>query len=608
MENMNKREEKIIELLKTGKYKKEELNLLQDSILDDLYLKHLVSSGKITVEETGKPWITYYNDRPHKFLNVNESLYENYVKANEDNLDNAAIYDSNNDRIIKHNELKQLIDAFSNGLLEYGIGDNSRVGIIILGSYEEPICLLSPNKNGSLIKYIDFLKGPGSIKEDIEKSKLNVLLMDELLLPLEPMINKNNIPVIVLNATKDYSNTKYLSFDRVLSIGASKPEKKSARTLSDVPSLVINSSGTTGIPKPIVHSNKTVNSSAQKKMFVDFPMTRDNFVFKSIPSHIGYGLINTMYSSLISGTRIILNHSNSPEEAFAYTINLLKNYKDFLNSHGFDEDSKLLLYTSPMFYRVIFDRIDLFDDLSFFGALLGAGSKMSKEELTLMKQKLQEKKCMLNICNGYGQNEQAGPVTCNDNSYNVNGSTGYPVIGTNIKVVDIDTLKELPSNVEGRILEKSDSEFLYYEGMEKETDNVRITMPDGSVWFDSKDFGYFDDKGFVYITGRASRVLIRSDFKISMDMIEGKIKSHPAVEECAIITQKTNGIDEEPIAYIILSDAFKNITIDKLINEIQNSDAKLSDVEMPVAFCFVDKLPYLSSGKIDYQKILSLHK
>lgn len=602
------RDEMIKELLKIGKYSEEELNLLQDSILNDLYLKYLILNGRLDIKDTNKPWVTYYKDRPHKFLDVEKSLYDNYVKANEDNKDGVAVYYSNNDRIIKHDELKQLVDSFSRGLLEYGIDNNSRVGIMVLGSYEEPICLLSPNKNGALIKYLDILKGPGTIKEDIEKSELNMLLMDELLLPLEPMINERNIPVVVLNATKDYSNTKYLTFDRVLSEGASKPFNKSYNTPSDEPSLIINSSGTTGIPKPIVHSNKSVNSSAQKLFFTDYPMTRDNFILKNIPSHIGLGVFTTLYSSLLTGTKIILNRNESPEEAFHYMIGLLSNYKEFLKSHNFNENDKLLMFTSPMFYRVIMQAIDGMNDLSFCGAFLGAGSKMSKEELEFMKQKLLEKKCEISICNGYGQNESAGAIALNDNSHNTFGSAGYPVIGTDVKIVNIDTFEELPPFTEGRVLEKSDSKFLYYEGMENETHKVKITMNDGSEWFDTKDLGYFDDKGFVYVSGRASRVLIRSDFKISMDAIENKIKHSPYVEECAIVTQKTNGVDEDPIAYVILKDEYKNITSEELINSIQNSEAKLSQFEMPIEFNIVDELPYLSSGKIDYQKILLKRK
>ena len=602
------REEKINELMKSGKYKLEELNLLQDAILGDLYLKHLIETGKIKKEDVNKPWVTYYKDRPYKFINVENSLYQNYVDANKDNQDGVAVYYSNNDRIIKHDELQDMIDAFSRGLLEYGIDNNARVGVMILGSFEEPICLLSPNKNGALLKYIDFLKGPGSIKEDIEKSKLNILFMDELLLPLEPIINDNNIPVVVLNATKDYSNTKYLSFDKVLSEGASKPLNDSYNTSCDDPSLIINSSGTTGIPKPIVHSNKTVNSATQKLFFTDYPMTRDNFILKNIPSHIGLGSFTTLYSSLLSGTKIILNRTENPEQAFEYMIGLLMNYKDFLKSHDFNENDKLLMFTSPMFYRVIMQAIDGMDDLSFCGAMLGAGSKMSKEELNFMKQKLLEKKCKMSICNGYGQNESAGAIALNDNSHNAFGSAGYPVIGTDIKVVELDSYNEVPPFTEGRILEKTDSEFLHYEGMENETHRVKITLDDGSEWFDSKDLGYFDDKGFIFITGRTTRVLIRSDFKLSMDMIESKIKHSPFVEECAIITQKTNGIDEDPIAYVILKDEFKNVSKEELIDSIQNSETKLSEFEMPIEFNMVDELPYLASGKIDYQKILSKRK
>ena len=601
------REEKTKILLGTGLYRKEELDLLQDAILDDLYLKYMIKTGKLPIEECKKPWITYYKDRPHKFLDTDKTLYQNYVIANEDNKNGIAVYDSNTDRIIKHDELKQLIDSFARGLLEYGIDKDSRVGIVVLGSYEEPMCLLSPNKNGSLIKYLDFMKGPGSMKHDIEISNLDILLIDEQMPALEPIINEKKLPVIVLNATKDYSNTKYLSFEKVLSLGASKPSKDAYEKPVNEPALIINSSGTTGVPKPIVHSNKTIISSVQKKLFIDFPMERGNYVFKAIPSHIGFGLINTMYSSLVSGTGVILKYF-VPEAMFDYTVNLLANYKNFLKKYNLDEKSLLLIYTSPMFYRFVFDHVDQIEDLSFLGALLGAGSGMTKEELEVMKKKLLDRNSKINVCNGYGQNEFAGPVTCNDNSHNVNGSAGYPVIGTDVKVVDLDSLEEMPPFKEGRILEKAESEFLYYEGMEDETHRVKITMPDGSVWFDTKDQGYFDDNGFVYVTGRASRVLIRQDLKISIEAIENKIKSHPAVKECAIVTQKTNGIDEDPIAYIILSDDFKGMNSAQLVYWIQTSNSKLSEFEMPIEFNIVDNLPYLGSGKVDYQKVLSMHK
>ena len=594
------RNEKIEGLLSTGIYKAEELNLLQDSILDDLYLKFLIVNHKVNKEEVEKPWVNYYRDRPYKFMNVLDSLYQNYVDANIDNQDGVAIYDANYNRTIKHDELKQLTDAFSNGLQEYGIGENSKIAIIINGTYEEPICLLGPNKNHSLIRYIDFTKNPVDIMHDIESFNPDALIMDEMFLPLEKFINTNKKLVIVLNSKEKHFDSNYVSFDDVLSLGASRQENNVSKLISSKPSVVINSSGTTGLSKPIVHSNKTINSVTQKLLFNDYPLQRGNFIFKSVPSHIGLGLITTMYSSLISGTGVIISQGISPEQSIEEAIKYLSGFKHFLKSNNFSEDSKLLEFFAPMFVRIIEQNHMAFEDLSYVGAMLAAGSKMSKEELERQTNLFKQKGLTVPICNGYGQNEFAGAVALNDNTSNVNGSAGYPVIGTEIKVIDMNTKKELKPYEEGRIIEKGDSKFIEYYNMPLETQDSKINY-NGEEWFDTKDLGFFDRNGHIFITGRVSRVLIRYDVKISMDKIENKIKDNSYVKNCAIVGLDYNN-EEVPYAFVELNEGVY-LSIEELKDVIQNSSGKLNDLEMPVDFRIVESIPCLSNGKIDYNKL-----
>ena len=594
------RQEKTQILLSTGLYKKEELDLLQDSILDDLYLKYLIVNGKVKKEDVSKPWVTNYQDRPHKFLNVNQSLYQNYVEANEDNQQGVAIYDINHDRIIKHNELLQLIDAFSNGLQELGIGEDSKVSIIINGSYEEPMCLLSPNKNKSLVRYIDFTKNPTDVLHDIEMFEPDLLIMDEMFLPMEPFANVKKKPVIVLNSKMKCNNSNYILFEDMLKLGASRQTNESNESISSKPSVIINSSGTTGLSKPIVHSNQTINSVTQKLFFSDYPMKRGNFAFKSIPSHIGLGLMTTLYANLISGTGIMLSNVESPEQSIEEAIKCLASFKQFLQSHNFDKNSQLLEFFAPMYVRIIEQNHMAFNDLSYVGGILSGGSKMTEEELKRQTTLFRKKGLKVPICNGYGQNEFAGAVALNDNTSNVNGSAGYPVIGTEIKVIDMNTKKELEPFKEGRIIEKGDSKFLEYFNMPQETENAKIIF-NGEEWFDTKDLGYFDNNGHVFITGRVSRVIIRYDVKISMDKIENKIKNNKYVKNCAIVGLEYND-EEVPYAFVELNDGVI-LSNEELIEIIQNSDGKLNHLEMPIAFRIIEHLPLLSNSKIDYKTL-----
>ena len=146
--------------------------------------------------------------------------------------------------------------------------------------------------------------------------------------------------------------------------------------------------------------------------------------------------------------------------------------------------------------------IDKFNDLSHLKGILLGGSKMTESELNTMNKLFAEKGLTVPICNGYGQNEMAGAVALNTIQHNKNGSAGFPTYGTDIRIVDRNTLKDVPFNTSGLILEKSDSRFLYYLNMPEKTKRSTIILSDGSEWYDSTDIGYMDEDGFLFITGR----------------------------------------------------------------------------------------------------------
>lgn len=106
-----------------------------------------------------------------------------------------------------------------------------------------------------------------------------------------------------------------------------------------------------------------------------------------------------------------------------------------------------------------------------------------------------------------------------------------------------------------------------------------------------------DDEGFLFISGRVGRIIIRQDFKVLIDTIEDKIKQHKNVKECAVIPVQAK-IDEEPIAFIIAQDTS---IIQSTITELEGEQYQLSELEKPSRYIVLDKIPYLGSGKIDYQ-------
>lgn len=558
----------------------------------------MTDNNNILMRDMDKPWTKFYIDPPIKTLSCEKTLYETYVECNKDNWDGVAYFTK--DKAVTHYSFKKAVDDFASGIYQLLQTGDVRVGAL-LNCYEEaPISLLAVNKIGGVIKFIDFTKGINDIIENIIKSHFDALIIDENFMELVKAANVNNMPTIIVRASADYNNKECISFENVIKKG-STIQGITSTFFPQKPVLIISSSGTTGAPKPIVHSNETVNMAVNKILYTDLLVNRKNVMINAIPPFIGLGIVTTVYTSLISGMGLIFIGGIGPEDSVVNTGKFIREFHIFRNKFNLNEHTKLNIFAAPIFYRYIASCDDI-KDLSFVGGMLSAGSRMGKDELDRINLFFSVRGCDLPVCNGYGQNEMCGAVSLNSISHNVNGSGGYPTIGTNVKILDPSTKKEVPIGQEGKICEQSTSQFLCYEEMENETKNAFIYLDDGSKWFDTKDLGYMDNEGFIHITGRMTRVIVRQDMKLFADGIENKIKSHSNVIDCAVIAKQTD-VDEEPIAFIKVRE---NTDMERVIGEIQIGANSLSDLEMPVQFITVNEIPYLGSGKVDYMSLKKL--
>lgn len=548
-----------------------------------------------------KSWEGRYFKNPDADFNLKSTLYATYANFAEKHLDDKALYVNDTEKWYTHRELLGLINKASNGFHSLGINMNSKVGVFLNGSIEEAVTLLALNKLGAVSKYIDYLKSIPAMKHSLKETKLDLLVMDECFLPLEKLINDDGIKVVVANTKNNYRDNKYISYKKLYKENNLYNNTVTSPYVDEKPTIMINSSGTTGEPKPIVHTDYSVNAAAQKMLYTDYPLKTGHVLLKIIPSYIGLGLITSLYTGLISGVQVVLAGGDSPQDLAAKTALFTKNFKKFKEINHLDKNASLNIFAAPAFMRAIIQTPEI-TDLSFIGSMLAAGSKMTKEELDDLDRIAVKKGCKVPICNGYGQNEMAGAVTLNLINHNVNGSAGFPTFGSNVIVVNPETKEILPPNNIGLILECCNSKFIEYENLKEKTKMAYITLSDGSRWFNSHDLGYMDENGFLYITGRTSRVVIRSDLKISLDDIERKIVTLSYIVNCATIVPEHGGSEEKIIAFIQAES--NNLT--DIINRIKTANI-LSEYEMPSEFLLVECLPYKTNGKIDYETLKKLY-
>ncbi len=117
---------------------------------------------------------------------------------------------------------------------------------------------------------------------------------------------------------------------------------------------------------------------------------------------------------------------------------------------------------------------------------------------------------------------------------------------------------------------------------------------DAAGWFPTKDRGYLDEKGFLFLEGRDDDVIVRGGENISPGEIEDVLLDHPAVAEAAVVAVADKQWGEAVAAAIVLKGG-KTASAAELQGWVKE---RLRSSRVPVEIRFRDQLPYNETGKL----------
>ena len=113
-------------------------------------------------------------------------------------------------------------------------------------------------------------------------------------------------------------------------------------------------------------------------------------------------------------------------------------------------------------------------------------------------------------------------------------------------------------------------------------------------WLKTGDLGYFDDDGFLFLTGRSSDMIKTGANRVSPAEIEDVISRFHGVAEVGAYAIADN-ILGQAVAAAIVPEKGKELDIQEIQRECLNS---LSSFKVPKTIRFVESLPKTSSGKL----------
>src|SRR6266545_2169725 len=236
-------------------------------------------------------------------------------------------------------------------------------------------------------------------------------------------------------------------------------------------------------------------------------------------------------------------------------------------------------------------------DVGSLRALMVSGSPISPRRLAAAVERLGPV-----VYQGYGQTEAGNiamltPTDIAAGPDRVLGSVGRPHPQVEVSVRD-EAEREVDRGRTGEIYVRAPYQMTRYWGQEEETQD---TLRDG--WLRTRDLGYQDADGFLYLVGRTRDVIMVNAMVVYAGPIEQVLIRHPDVAEAYVAGAPDERSGEAVHAFVVL-DGRRTPDLDALTALVR---AELGEDSVPRTITVVPGVPMAATGKPDKRALLAMH-
>jgi acyl-CoA synthetase (AMP-forming)/AMP-acid ligase II len=332
---------------------------------------------------------------------------------------------------------------------------------------------------------------------------------------------------------------------------------------------IIYSSGTTGLPKGIVHDHACREAWASDMAVpLRYHSGARTLVNLGLFSNISWvAMLATMYA----GGTIIIDRRFSPEQCF-----------ETIQRERITHAAMV-----PLQYRQLVESVALAEyDLSSLDAYMCCGSPLAPALKTAVMERLPGEFIEL-----YGLTEGLVTILSPEDMAEKIESVGRPCPGQRLAILDADD-RVLPPGEAGEIVGHARFMMAGYHANDSANEEATWVHPDGSRWLRTGDIGKVDEDGFVYLVDRKKDMIISGGQNIYPADIEAIMLERPDVREVAVIGVPHDKWGETPLAVVVPAG---DIAPDELTAW---TNARTGRQQRIIASVLVDELPRNPNGKV----------
>lgn len=338
--------------------------------------------------------------------------------------------------------------------------------------------------------------------------------------------------------------------------------------LPDDEAVLVFSSGTTGLPKAVRHTHRSIGVATEHWVQALGLGADDRFQVATPPSHI-LGLLNLL-AAVSAGATVRLHRRFDLEEVLSRIAG---------------ERMTLEMAVAPIALALAnHPRLEEYD-LSSLRYIMWGATPVSESVAKVVTERTG-----VRWLPAYGASEvpviAANPVTRPD-EWRLD-SAGLPPTGIQLRVADLESGDVLDSGGIGEIQVKSPSVMAGYLPDAANAD----AFTDG--WYRTGDVGWLEPGGWVHLTDRSKEMIKVSGFQVAPAELEAVLLGHPAVLDCAVFGVADERAGEVPAAAVLLAPG-SEVGGEELQALVADTLANYKRLHHLVV---VEEIPRLPSGKV----------
>ena len=480
-----------------------------------------------------------------------------------------AYVDSQSGLRLSFSELNDRSNQVAHMLTGLGVTTGDRVALMLMNSAEFFEAYFAIAKIGAVVVPLNWRLVADELEFILKDSGSKTLIFGHEFLDLASDLNSRGDKTEIenwLHSSELPSETHYAVDYEALRNASSTVEPEVGGSSDDL-LYIMYTSGTTGLPKGVMHTHTTTMWA-----LLTFEATADTHhgdrYLAALPLfHVG--ALTPVTVNVYTGVTSVVMREFDPTRA-----------RELMSE---EKITSALLVPAMLNFMIQVKDLDRFDHSSLRWIQSGA-SPLPVSLIQLYADK------GVDIHQIYGLTESCGPacLITGDDAIARKGSTGRGFFHTDVRIVGEDG-RDVTGDQQGEVWVSAPHVMKGYWNRPEAT--AETITADG--WLRTGDVATIDEDGFVFIQDRIKDMIISGGENVYPAEIENIILGHPGVAEVAVIGQPSERWGESPFAVVVRKS--DDLTESEIMS---HCDGKLARFKMPKGAAFVDVIPRNANGKV----------